>query len=388
MNIINIEYLKNSIIKLDHWLEKHNFKGYEPFDGLCSYVRPLTFRKWLAERLLIQLVLRCPFHIRPLLGIKPRMSTKGMGFLAQGYMRMWKATQELVWKKKAIYCFDWLINNKTPGYSGACWGNNFDYSSRGNKLPKRVPTVVWTGLIGHAFLDGYEILGDKRYLDIAISSCEFIIKDLPREKHEDGICISYVPFKKTLIHNANMIGAALLSRTYSITKKKELADIAQEAFSYSCGCQLSNGAWHYGENKNYHWIDSWHTAYNLDSLRWYTISTEDTKFIPYLKKGYHFYKVNFFEEDCKPKYYYNKLHLVDIQCASQAIDTFCFFSDDDPEALPFAMKVAKWTVENMQDKSGFFYFRKLRWKTVKIPMLHWGQATMFSALSHLYSKLS
>jgi len=42
----------------------------------------------------------------------------------------------------------------------------------------------------------------------------------------------------------------------------------------------------------------------------------------------------------------------------------------------------------MQDKSGYFYFRKLRWKTVKIPMLHWGQATMLSALSHLHLKLS
>jgi len=58
--------------------------------------------------------------------------------------------------------------------------------------------VVWTGLIGQAFLDGYEIFGDERYLDIARSSCEFILKDLPRKKYEKGICISYVPLKKHL----------------------------------------------------------------------------------------------------------------------------------------------------------------------------------------------
>jgi len=102
---------------------------------------------------------------------------------------------------------------------------------------------------------------------------------------------------------------------------------------------------------------------------------------------YVFYKTSFFEGNGKPKYYFNKLYLVDIQCASQAIDTLCFFSADDPEAVPLAMKVAKWTIDNMQDKSGYFYFRKLKWKTVKVPMLHWGQATMFSALAHLYSKL-
>jgi len=377
----------NSIFKLDHWLDEHDFKGYEPFDGLTSYFRPITFRNQLAERFLIQLVLRCPFHIRPFLGIKPRLSIKGMGFLAHGYLRMWKVTQEFIWKKKAIYCLDWLIDNKTQGYSGACWGNRFDHASRGGQLPKFVPTLVWTSLIGQAFLDGYELFGDERYLEVVRSSCEFVLKDLPREKYNKGLCISYVPFKKQIIHNSNMLGSALLSRTYSIIRRKELIDVAREAMSYSCDCQLPNGAWYYGEADTYHWIDNWHTAYNLDSLRCYIISTGDKEFLPNLKKGYSFYKTHFFEKNGKPKYYFNKFYLVDIQCASQAIDTFCFFSRDDPEALPLAMKVARWTIANMQDKSGYFYFRKLKWKTVKIPMLHWGQATMFSALSHLYSKM-
>jgi hypothetical protein len=52
-----------------------------------------------------------------------------------------------------------------------------------------------------------------------------------------------------------------------------------------------------------------------------------------------------------------------------------------------AQKVAKWTIENMQDKTGYFYYRDIGWKKVKIPMIHWGQATMVSALGHLLSKL-
>ena len=102
----------NSIIRLDHWLEEHDFKGYEPRDGLSSKLTPLAFRNWFAERVLQQLVLRCPFHIRPLIGVKPRMSMIGMGFLARGYIRMWNVDQELIWKKRAIYCLDWLIDNK------------------------------------------------------------------------------------------------------------------------------------------------------------------------------------------------------------------------------------------------------------------------------------
>ena len=78
---------------------------------------------------------------------------------------------------------------------------------------------------------------------------------------------------------------------------------------------------------------------------------------------------------------------MDIQCSSQAIDTFCYFSKYDYTSIQMAIKIMDWTIKNMQDKSGYFYYRDLGWKKVKIPMLHWGQATMFSALTHLLLKL-
>ena len=96
----------------------------------------------------------------------------------------------------------------------------------------------------------------------------------------------------------------------------------------------------------------------------------------------------FFESDGLPKYYHDKPGPVDIQCAAQAIDTLAFFSDTDPECLELAMKVARWTINNMQGQDGHFYYRDLGWKKVKTPMLHWGQGTMFKALAHLLNKMN
>ena len=53
-----------------------------------------------------------------------------------------------------------------------------------------------------------------------------------------------------------------------------------------------------------------------------------------------------------------------------------------------ALNVAKWTIQHMQDKSGYFYYRKYPLITNKTPTLHWGQATMFAALSLLDQYLS
>lgn len=47
------------------------------------------------------------------------------------------------------------------------------------------------------------------------------------------------------------------------------------------------------------------------------------------------------------------------------------------------MKVARWTIEHMQDSTGYFYYRKYPLLAARIPMLHWGQATMFTALAQL-----
>jgi hypothetical protein len=77
---------------------------------------------------------------------------------------------------------------------------------------------------------------------------------------------------------------------------------------------------------------------------------------------------------------------VDIQCASQAIDTLCFFADEHPEGLVLARKVADWTIANLRHPSGYFYYRKYPMVVSKTAYFHWGQATMFKALAHLSLK--
>jgi len=49
------EVIKESIQKVEKWVEDHDYKGYEPFDGLSSFLRPLTFGNLFLERLLQQL---------------------------------------------------------------------------------------------------------------------------------------------------------------------------------------------------------------------------------------------------------------------------------------------------------------------------------------------
>ena len=385
--------LHGSISRLSAWLETNDYEGYDTFDGLNARVlRPLTFNSRLLRTVLQQGVRRFPINLRPLLGIGKSRSTKGMGFLARAFIRLHRATGETAWRDKAEYVLQWLTENQSPGYSGACWGNHFDYQSRGFYLPMGVPTVVWTSLIGHAFLDAYEHFQSDRFLEVAISSCQHLLLDLGKTAEKESLCIEYIPasvpaFNK-LVHNANVLGASLLARTYSFTGQKGYRALAEKAIEYTAHHQQPDGSWYYAEVPNAHWIDNFHTAYVLDSFKYYAETTGDDRFATTLTRGYQYWKRTFFLPDGTPKYYSHKTLPLDIQCCSQAIDTLVFFHERDPEALSLAVKIALWTIQQMQDSTGYFYYRRYsKWLVNRTATLHWGQATMLCALAGLYQLL-
>jgi hypothetical protein len=379
----------DAIEQLSRWLEQHDYRGYDTFDGLnARFVRPLTFETKLLRTVLQQGVRRFPFNLRPVLGIRRERSTKGMGFLARGFIRLHQSTGESVWADRAEMALEWLTEKQSRGYSGACWGNHFDYQSRAFYLPKGVPTIVWTSLIGHAFLDGYEHFDKERYLQIAISACEHILKDLETSDEGAGTCISYIPGKNSQVHNANTLGGSLLARTYAHTRNPSYADLAKRAIRYTAQHQRPDSSWFYGEREDLRWVDNFHTAYVLDCFKHYEQSMGDCEFSKAMMNGYEYWKREFFLADGTPKYYNNKIAPLDIQCSSQAIDTLVFFQDLDPESIPLAVKVANWTISNMKDRSGYFYYRKYSGGIInKTPTLHWGQATMLCALAGLYKSL-
>ena len=184
------------------------------------------------------------------------------------------------------------------------------------------------------------------------------------------------------------LAAAMLARTYKLTRNDEYREVARKAVEYTCTRQLADGSWYYGEDPKYHWIDNFHTGYNLDALKCYIESTNDATYENNLKQGFQFFINNFFESTGRPKYYHDRTYPIDSQCSSQAIETLANFSDYDESSLDLAVKVAGWAIKNMQDRTGYFYFMRYPLITLKVPMIHWGQGTMFKALALLLSRMA
>jgi len=382
---VNSDYQPAAVLgairKLDGWLQANAYQGYEPFDGLAGWLRPLAFGK-LGRQLVVQFFKRCSWPVRPLFGIYPATSTKAVGYFARAFLKLYQATKQESYRHRAADCLRWLKNSSSPGYSGLCWGNHFDYQTRLYYLPKGGPTVVWTALSGHAFLDMHSLTKEADCLRAVESIGRFILHDLERRPQRGGTCISYNPAGYYPVHNANMLAAGFLSRAHRATGNQEYLEVSRQAAAYTLNCQQPDGSWWYGESENTRWVDNWHTAYVLDSLWFYYEASGDAVAAEAFRRGCAFWVKNFFLADGRPTFYAGAEYPVDIQAAAQGIETLCSLSAVYDKACgELARRVALWTISNMQHEDEHFCYRITKRGRNSTPMLHWGQATMLHALS-------
>lgn len=378
--------VERSLSRAISCIVRHQYLGYEPADGNLSPLFRLTRGHVFPMRVLQQIVLRAPFNIRPLLGIAPHESAIGRGYLAWSLLILYRLNGDEDLRKEAIACLQWLMVNRAPHSADFCWGDPYEYATRSGRRPFGEPLLIWSSLIGLAFLDAYETLHDETYLKVAQSTGRWILS-LPRERTASGSCLSYVAYRQSSIHNSNVMGAAFLARVGALMRNHECVAVATDAMTYTCSRQRADGSWYYAEEPKYHWIDNFHTGYNLSALKVHRDATKDESFDECIEKGLLFYKKHCFESDGRPKYFHDKTYPIDIQCAAQAIETLAGFGEYDSDCMTLAKTVAAWTIDNMQDEDGHFYYRDLGWKKVTTPMLHWGQGTMIKALAVLLRQL-
>ncbi len=374
--------VRQSFKSLEKYIIDQQFMGYDCYDALNSPIlRSLSKKSRFLRIAFIQFMKKSPVNFRPLLFVRKGHNPKGLGLMLSSFSKIYRNNEDKNYLKLLEFLANLLINIKTPGYSGACWGYNFDWQSRVFYVPKFTPTIVNTSYIGNGFLDAYEATRRDLYLETARSSCDFIIEDLHHSKEKNTLCFSYTPIDQLKVHNANILGAALLARVYSVTKEEILLDYSKRSIDYVMQYQRGDGSWHYAETGIQQWIDSFHTGFILESLHRFIESTGEQTYEPRLRKGYEFFVNHFFLPDGTPKYYHQAAYPVDIHSAAQGIVSLTKLRGYHPDSTERLEKLVNWTIKNMQSPKGYFYFQKHPLYTNRISYMRWSQCWMYWALT-------
>lgn len=379
--------ISTSLDNLLSFIQSQEYRGYDPYDTLNS---PFDFNhlgRWTPS-VAIQIQKRNPFNIRPLLGIKKERNPKGLGLLLKAFSILYQLDPRPDYKKNAQELYHWLVEHPSTGFSGICWGYNFDWANPGGYLPAYTPSIVVTAFVIDGIFEYYHTFHVAHARDVIVDSINYILNDLPRMESDDGICFAYTHQSKDCCYNASLLGAETLTRAWTLNQDDNLLELARSATRLVLSRQKPDGEWYYSfdpaKGTERRQID-FHQGFVLVSLFNYLhlVKNRDADLVAALQKGLCFYKERQFDVNGRSYWRLPKKWPSDIHHQAQGIITFSLLREFDPSYLPFARRIAEWTIQNMQDRKGYFYYQKHRLYTNRIPYMRWGQEWMLLALAEL-----
>ena len=381
-------HLEAKSLKLLAYCQANDWAGYDPFDAVNSRVfAALPFLNARFPRLVLtQALKRSPVNIRRFLGIPKTQNPKAIALFLSAFLNLRRtgAAKTGEWIEPMIRRLIALRSQRVPYW---CWGYSFPWQTRTVVVPAGAPNLVCTTFVGNALLDAYEQCQDQRCLGMAVSTGEYIQDVLYWSDGESAAGYSYpVPGLRNLVHNANLLGAALLCRVYKHTRQQRFLSSALRVARGAVAMQHADGSWDYGEAQSQKWIDNFHTGYNLCALQSIGRDAETSEFERSIRRGLEFYRSHFFDEDSAPRYFQNRRYPVDIHCVAQSMITLVALKGFDPNNIELARSVFEWAINHMWDERGFFYYRVLRFCTIRTSYMRWAQAWMLLAMSVLLSE--
>jgi hypothetical protein len=378
--------LKEAVINLRKRIEKQDYRGFDPYDALNSWLFKLPlFNKNKPIRFIgQQLIKRFPLNLRYLLAIPKGENPVSLGLSIQAYAYLLRAGE--IEKKEAYERISSLMKRLEAlipnGYNGACWGYDFDWEARHANIPAYQPTVVATGIISNGLYEAYRITKIRGLADLVLSAANFIVEDLNRSLNDQGLLIfSYSPFDSQKVYNASMKGVRCLVQAYDLSGDKNLLFLANNAAKYVLSSQNEDGSWFYSEAKGGNWIDNYHTGYILDCLQSLEDIDPDAQRKHQIEKGLNYFEETFVGELGQPHFYSHRPWPVDCTAGGQQILTLTRFN-----LLKEANLTATYMINTMQKKSGGFAFRKFKNYFIRTEFMRWSNAWMFAALSYYLYK--
>lgn len=379
--------IQDVTLKLLDYCERNDWAGYEPYDILNSKLFSLPLLDTKLPRLVFtQFLKRSPFNLRPLFAVPKTQNPKALGLFLSSFANLSRAgiATEKDYVGEMVENLIALRSKDAPYW---CWGYNFPWQTRTVLVPRWYPNLVCTTFAAFGLLDAYDLRPEDRYLEMALSSAEYLYDKLYWSSGKTHGFAYPLPDTRGQVHNANLLASALFCRIHKLTGEKKFLQPALEVTHYTVNQQREDGGWYYAEASYQEWIDNFHTGFNLSALRTIGRYLESSEFEPNVRRGLEFYRKHFFREDGAVGYYHNRFYPIDTHCFAQSIITLIDLKDLDPTNVPTAVKVFDWARQHMWDeKGGYFYYRILRSGTIRTSYMRWTQAWMFLALSMLVAE--
>jgi hypothetical protein len=390
-----LDTYKDSTKDLEGWIERNGWEGYDPYDIKShpyvlriSNKATFSFFYTIFREFLFEVFNTFPNSSRRILKIKKSINPKALSLFALSYLNLYRLTADEKYQRSVQEVLDWLAKNRAETSHGHGWGYPFNWQSVG-LIPVNTPNGIVTTVVGEAFWRYYKDFNSDDHLKVCDEVCKFLVS-LPYDQVDTNkICFSYTPVYKNHVHNLNLFIAEFLIKVGRETNNKEYTHLGNCALNYTLSDQREDGSFDYNgpPEKPNNFVDNYHTGFVLRMLHssWKLTGREDV--YQALERCYTHYTANFFEDNRIPKLMPNRKYRIDIHSCAESVNCLSELSETFPQGLVLAEHILDWTILNLQDSKGYFYYGILKSRFTGLPFkskiayLRWGQAWMFKALT-------
>lgn len=376
------------------WLKSYGYEGYDAYDLWATrygvFARKVFYKnKLLGAPLVAPVALADIFFpgVRRLFTKRKSYATSDAHFLL-GFLNLYEATGDERYLAEAKTLAGSLLASSVYGFSGDCWGYPFDWQNNRGLWKKGTPFITVTPYAFEAFLALYEATGEKKHLDIALSSARFALNDLRVTWQEgDAEATSYSPLDDTRIVNANAYRAFVLAEAFSRSGNEAFMKAARRNIAFILKAQKPDGSWLYAEgNPKDAFIDHFHTCFVLKNLYKANRHLKSSEVDRAIERGLTFYHSALFDAEGMPKPYAagKKAGIVKIEMydVAEAISLGVLMRGSFPANYGKAVRLAR-RLNDYQHAKGFFATRVYSWGPQYSPYVRWPQAQLFYSLTEV-----
>jgi hypothetical protein len=258
-----------------------------------------------------------------------------------------------------------LVADTTSGEHA--WGYPWDTQTRWSYYRGGSPNIVATAFSANALAEAAATLDEPAWRQRAERAAGWVARELYLP---DQGYFAYHGRSDRLVHNANLLGAALVHEL--APEDPGAAEAVRVATVRTLDAQLPDGTWPYGEGSGLEWADGFHTGYVLDSLC--RLEGVDPRIPSAIQRGARVYLSDFFDSDGRPRLWRGKRYPEDSHSAGTGLTVLTRLVARDSIPAEAVQRLARYTLPHLLHRDGHAVFRRQRWGTTHVRYLRWCDA--------------
>ncbi len=369
---MRVEQLRAAAQRLIELGAETRWRGPDPYDGLFTdWPAPLVDGR-RRRQAIIQLHARSPVDIRRLHRRHHSLVPKAPALLGQAASRLVAAYPDAHLSGLARDALETLCADTTCGEDG--WGYPWDTQTRWSYYPAGSPNVVVTAFAANALAEAAITFDEPQWRQRAERAAGWVARELFLVS--EGY-FAYHGHSDRLVHNANLLGAALVHEL--APEAPGAAEAVRIATARTLDRQRPDGTWPYGETTGLEWVDGFHTGYVLDSLC--RLEGVDPRIPTAIERGARVYVSDFFDDEGRARLWRSKRYPEDSHSAGTGMTVLSRLAARGVVPDEAVGRVARYTIARLLDSNGHAVFRRQQWGATRVCYLRWCDAPVALGLA-------